>query len=603
MTFKKLHFLLGIILFILFFLSFLSVKLWDCDYWWHIATGREIVVSNHIASLDKFNFVNGHNRLLYPELTLREPFLMKSYWLSQVAFYWVYESLGSWGIVFLRSLLLTFVLWLMYRGLRSEGGSELFSFLLLIPSFFILFHKYTGERPVLFTFVFSLAVFLLMNSIHRERLKKIIYLPPLMLLWANLHGAFILGLVIILAFWVEETMRLVLNRSQFSGKEYAVITAIIAASVLITIINPSGWDVFVLTADARQKFFEESVQEYQPLLAYYLRGEIPIDPYIITVLSVAGIAMLTRIARMRLSHIILLGGFLTMGLLHQRFFVFCATIGIVIAGKELISIWQFLSSKFSLLSRPSLRIAASFVAVSCIVLFAGQTSYAVSTQLRTWSADHSRSTGQYAVEFIRNNRIPGRMFNSDAVGGYLIWEFYPWKQVFSDTRSTDVASRVEYSFILRAEPGPHGERPVWERLLDMYDVNFMVIAPQDNYGGMITLVKDLLESDRWALVHHDPGYMIFVKNSDLNSELIERYRISPDDAYWLLVYKASHMLLTSPNRYLYATVGHCFEKLGEYDEAVKAYRAALESKPEDKELLDAIERVTALAGSVHMASK
>jgi tetratricopeptide (TPR) repeat protein len=120
---------------------------------------------------------------------------------------------------------------------------------------------------------------------------------------------------------------------------------------------------------------------------------------------------------------------------------------------------------------------------------------------------------------------------------------------------------------------------------------------------MITLVKDLLESDRWALVHHDPGYMIFVKNSDLNSELIERYRISPDDAYWLLVYKASHMLLTSPNRYLYATVGHCFEKLGEYDEAVKAYRAALESKPEDKELLDAIERVTALAGSVHMASK
>ena len=195
------------------------------------------------------------------------------------------------------------------------------------------------------------------------------------------------------------------------------------------------------------------------------------------------------------------------------------------------------------------------------------------------------------------------MFNSHAAGGYLIWELYPWKQVFTDTRSTDIASIVEYGFISKAESGPAGERPGWARLLDMYGINFMVVAPQDYYGGMDNLVKNLLENDRWALVHYDPEYMIFVKNTDQNREVIEKHGIRSQDAYWMLIYKTSYMLMVNPKSpYLYATVGYCFEKLGKYDEAEKAYTHALKSLPQDKGLKEALVRVSASAGAARAST-
>ena len=74
------------------FFGFFSVKVWDIDFWWHIATGRHIVETHAIPGNDPFG--------VYQASSLRGDTILKSYWLSQVAFFFTYNLWGSNGVIF-----------------------------------------------------------------------------------------------------------------------------------------------------------------------------------------------------------------------------------------------------------------------------------------------------------------------------------------------------------------------------------------------------------------------------------------------------------------------------------------------------------------------
>src|SRR4030066_1541 len=100
-SFKIIIFLSFFILFSTFLYLYLSVDLWDYDFWWHIATGRYIVTEGHLPGKDPFSFTSTmeENRNLFPE---RENFLLKQYWLAQGLFYIVFDYIGPTGIIFFR---------------------------------------------------------------------------------------------------------------------------------------------------------------------------------------------------------------------------------------------------------------------------------------------------------------------------------------------------------------------------------------------------------------------------------------------------------------------------------------------------------------------
>ncbi len=79
-----------------------------------------------------------------------------------------------------------------------------------------------------------------------------------------------------------------------------------------------------------------------------------------------------------------------------------------------------------------------------------------------------------AVEFIQKNRIPGNMFNLYNSGGYLIWSLYPDYKVFIDGRNLNETAYFHYNQIIGSSIGKDPGMPLWKRLLNAYDVNFIL---------------------------------------------------------------------------------------------------------------------------------
>ena len=219
-------------LFFTFVFALFSLEIKDPDFWWHLKTGEYIVQTGSIPVTDPFAYTSTPKDPLSPE-SVRMPFILAQYWLAQVLFYEIYTAFGFQGIIFLRALILTLVVVLLYRGIRREGLGFYLSLAMTIPVVLILY-TFTGERPQLFSFLFSfLIVFLLegyrKNSLQSRRLStqrsarggkpaatqnyppSAVYslLPTvfIMFLWSNLHGGYIVGIGVLVCYLASEWVK------------------------------------------------------------------------------------------------------------------------------------------------------------------------------------------------------------------------------------------------------------------------------------------------------------------------------------------------------------------------------------------------------------
>jgi hypothetical protein len=76
-----------------------------------------------------------------------------------------------------------------------------------------------------------------------------------------------------------------------------------------------------------------------------------------------------------------------------------------------------------------------------------------------------------AVAFIKEESMPGRLFNSYNWGGYLLWEL-PQYPVFIDGRTDLYSDEVidQWLQVVRAEPG-------WQATLDRWGVRLILLEP------------------------------------------------------------------------------------------------------------------------------
>ncbi|MEK7811570.1 MAG: hypothetical protein AAB278_07125, partial [Pseudomonadota bacterium] len=169
------------------FFGFFAVKVWDIDFWWHIAAGRNILETGVIPSVDPFG--------VYDAANVTGQTILKSQWLGQVLLYSIYRWFDLDGIILFRAALLTLCLAIVYLRCRLAGAVGLFSFAMTALAGLAIFH-HTGERPQLFSFVYLSLIFLLFDSFVSNGKRWLLFgMPLLMLLWSNTHGGSVLGMV------------------------------------------------------------------------------------------------------------------------------------------------------------------------------------------------------------------------------------------------------------------------------------------------------------------------------------------------------------------------------------------------------------------------
>ena len=197
----------------------------DSDTYWHIAAGKWIIAHNAFPRVDIYSFTKAG-----------EPWISTS-WLAQVLYGEAFELAGWAGPIVLAATciaatiaLLTFVL---CRRIPWTYAVVVALAALTLSTHHLFARPHVLALPVMVAWVNGLV------SASESREAPSFRLLPLMALWANLHGGFVFGLVLLAPFafdalWNQESSR----RTSLALRWVAFGICALAAAC----VTPYGWE-------------------------------------------------------------------------------------------------------------------------------------------------------------------------------------------------------------------------------------------------------------------------------------------------------------------------------------------------------------------------
>jgi hypothetical protein len=369
-------------------------------------------------------------------------------------------------------------------------------------------------RPHIFTFVLFIIWYYLLNNFQYRERNHLYVLPLIMVVWVNLHGGFILGLILLgiylfgnLALYCLATPN---NRDQWLGKARR-IGWIMLACALVALLNPYGYETLLFPFRVVQdKFLMDSIAEY--LSPNFHSGlMLPFELLLLATIAVFAVSG-SKLDAIELSLIVLFGHMALFSSRHIPLFAFIA--GPVLVKQAQLAFESLDGRLVTLLKRRMENLAAVDQSTARFLWPAIGLAAALALAA-TGMINHdfdSKYVPTKAVTFIKQEAITGNMFNNDEFGDYIIYDAWPRYRVFIDGR-TDMygAGRVkEYLTLSLAQEG-------WESLMEKYQFTWVFHEPTS------TLSKILLERTDWTLVYSDKVANIFVKSLPQHEHLIAKY--------------------------------------------------------------------------------
>jgi hypothetical protein len=220
----------GLVVFLLLITTQGPKLLVDGDTYTHIRCGQWMIENGHILDHDTFSH------------TVAGKPWMAHEWGAQVIMGWLYQHGGLPSIAIFFSWLAAISLSLFYRIAERLSSSPWLP-LAITSATLILAYPHLIARPHLFTWLFgAVTLALLIWDYGRFRVLH----PLLTVFWANLHGGFVLGLILqagYLAGHCIENWRCLGFRMTLTGRRKDLL--ILVCSVLAALITPFGIDLLL----------------------------------------------------------------------------------------------------------------------------------------------------------------------------------------------------------------------------------------------------------------------------------------------------------------------------------------------------------------------
>ncbi len=246
----------------------------DGDLGRHLTLGQVILDRGTIPTTDEFS----HTRF-------GDPFSPHE-WIPEVIFRLFFNWQGLSGVVLFTALLLGLVFWLItYRIFRITHSTPITLILVVIGIAASRIHWLA--RPHIFTYLFLVLWMELLVSTIRFRWKLVLAVF-LMLLWVNTHGAFILGLVVLVCFMGGYFIQGIFQHKSDEYlpllKQFAILFGV---SLAISLINPDGIRIWqTIYGFLSSRYLVSHTAEYMPPVLYQT-GVLPF-----TLLLILGIICL-----------------------------------------------------------------------------------------------------------------------------------------------------------------------------------------------------------------------------------------------------------------------------------------------------------------------
>ncbi len=471
----------------------------DGDTGYHIRTGEAILQTWRVPSQDPYSF---H----YPPLkwTAHE-------WLSELVMAAFFKLYGLTGVVIFFTLLLAVTHWLLYKVLTNRSDDVLLCIVItLLATATSATHWFA--RPHAFSLLLTLLWCHFLNQFQFGDRRSLVYLPFFMLLWVNLHGGYIIGLILIVMylagaifyFFTKPTVE-----SQHFLHKAQVLFCTLIACIAVCSINPYGFEIlwfpirvtsdrFVM--DRVSEFLSPNFHEALPFkyMLLVLIGALALSRSSLNVIDLSLVILMTYMSLYSARHVSLFAIILAPVLLKT-----CA--GIISSAPE--PFLRFYRKRNSNLKSIETVVNGYIWPIASVVLIvtiaaAGSLNYRFNDKIFPVAA----------VEFLQREAITGNMFNNDEFGDYMIFTAWPRYRVFMDGRSDMYGEKYgsDYLKVANLQPG-------WREILSKYNITWVI------FDTASALTAALQDQNDWQPVYSDAVATIFVKKDIEHASLLAKY--------------------------------------------------------------------------------
>jgi len=443
------------------------------DTAWLIKTGQYIL-SHGIPATDCFSFTCPDRPIVIYQ------------WLFTIALGVLFQHGGLW-LVGLAAGIATALIYLCYLpvSMIRQGVKPIYVFGLLSlvcsPIFF-------WARPQLISFLLIAVFTIILERFRNHGYNNSLWLlPPLMVLWANTHSFWFIGLAMVATYLLIE-----LGQKQCQNRQRLLL--LLFACIGAILVNPYGWGLITYNLSFTTEPDFGSIRELQPVLLTHPRLFINHLLY----LTLAWLVILRGHRSVPLAGLILAAVASAAALMFYRF----VPVAILLT-------WPYMGlalSRMTIFNRDQTKPLKQFSNLESWGFAAIAISCAVFSFLQRFPAGQAvwftnSDTNLETTIFLKQHPdLTKNMFCDPAIGNCLIFENL--SPVFIDTRFDFYGRKfcTEYNNCFNAEEG-------WQSYLAKWQVSSLCV--DDSYQ----IYQALLSSPDWLLVFDDQHFSLWLPNN------------------------------------------------------------------------------------------
>ena len=377
----------------------------DPDLWGHVRFGLDVLATRAIPSVDPYSF------------TQDVPWIDHE-WLSELFMGVAFRTAGPAGVSILKGVLAGVFLLVVLRPYKSAAAFPFGAAVVVLVAGTV--RQVLSFRPQIWS-VIGIAV-LCRLFIKAPRRSWLVGVPLLFLLWANLHGGWIVGAGLVAVWSAFQIVRPEAGRG--------LVVGVAGLSALATLVNPYGWNMWLFLARTVRP--TRAITEWQPLIAAPLLVQITWTAVLLTVLVLVTTKPRLRADRAVMVCLLAYGGFRV-----QRVTPLCVVAALVLMSPIIVERWPARVRRFAPLSRREARgLALAAVVVALISGAAVLKAASCIVVSGDWIPDGVAGRALTATD------TSGRIVTYFAWGEYAIWHLAPRLRVSIDGRRETVYSEA-----------------------------------------------------------------------------------------------------------------------------------------------------------------
>lgn len=519
--------LLFVALLSLLVLTPLAVRLLgDAGIGWHIRTGQLILTTHDIPRVDPFSSTSGRPWFAWE-------------WLYDVVAGWLDGAAGLNGVVVFTAVIIA-GLFAWTFGLLLRRGTNVFVALVLVMLAESAAMIHCQARPHVVSWLFMVVWFWILESSQQSsagsqsdspegsaikgRRLPLWLLPVLMIVWVNVHGGFLLGLVLLAIYWVGavwqwltlkgDRFENVLRKIRAEQRVWALaLTGILSAAA--TLVNPYGFKLHVhIFRYLSNRFLMDHIDEFQSPNFHYVAQKCFAGLLLLTLVALAA-----KRGKASITYALVVLFAVYSGLYASRNIPLSSLLLILVIGPWLSDgmerLAETLSGRGNAIRRGQAA-ATLLQRMKAIELgLPGHLWPLAAIVFTCWIAAHGGKLGArqlmdahfdakrfpvHAVDYMERQNVPGPVIGPDYWGGYLIYRLYPRVRMVVDDRHDFYGEEFLRSYLkmMHVEPG-------WGDFLLQHPANSVVIPKAS------ALANILAETPGWQPIYSNDVAVVFLR--------------------------------------------------------------------------------------------